>query len=96
MDDLTQYQIAQAKEEHSESTRVFREVNGVGRKIIQQIISAIEPKYMRALRQPGTNKLNKTIPHILEHLFGTYGSSITPSDLKELMARVEALQFPPS
>ena len=50
---------------------------------------------MRALRQPGTNKLNKTIPHILEHLFGTYGS-ITPSDLKELMARVEALQFPPS
>ena len=34
VDNLTQYQIAQAKEDHSEATRVFREVNSVERTII--------------------------------------------------------------
>ena len=95
MDDLTQYQIAQAKEEHSEATRFFREVNGVERTIIQHIVSAIEPKYIRALRQLGTSKLNTSILELFEHLFGTYGDA-TPSDLKELTTRVESLQFLPS
>ena len=92
---LTQYQIAQAKEEHEEATRLFREVNGVERTLIQQIVSAVEPKYLCALRTPGTNKLNHTVPEIFTHLFDTYGD-VTPSELCELQARVESLAFPPS
>ena len=55
---------------------------------------AVEPKYLRALRTPGTNKLNKTVSEILQHLFTTYGD-VTPSDLRELTSRVENLTFPP-
>ena len=92
-DGLTQYQIAQARDQHQETTRVFREVLGVERTIIQQIVVAVEPKFLRALRTPGTNKLNRTIPQILQHLFDTYGD-VTPSDLRELTSRVENLSFP--
>ena len=92
--DMTQYQIAQVRDEHAEATRVFREVLGVERALIQQIVVAIEPKYLRALRTPGTNKLNKTVAEILQHLFSTYGD-VTPTDLRELTARVENLSFPP-
>ena len=59
------------------------------------MVVAIEPKYLRALQTPGTNKLNKTIPEILTHLFITYGD-VTPTDLRELTSRVENLTFPPS
>ena len=92
---LTQYQLAQARDVHQEAIRVFREVNGVERAIIQQIVVAIEPKYLRALRTPGTNKLNQSIPDILTHLFTTYGD-VTPSDLRELTSRVENLIYPPA
>ena len=90
---LTQYQIAQARDEHGEATRLFREVNGVERTIIQQIVTAVEPKYLRALRTPGTNKLNHTVPQIFDHLFDTYGD-VTPSELRDLTQRVEALSLP--
>ena len=92
---LTQYQIAQVRDQHQEATRVFREVLGVERALIQQIVVAVEPKYLRALRTPGTNKLHQTIPEILQHLFATYGD-VTPSVLRELTARVETLTFPPT
>ena len=93
--EMIQFQITQARAEHTEETRVFREVLGVERAIIQQMVVAIEPKYLRALRTPGTNKLNHNIPDILHHLFTTYGD-VTPSDLRELTLRVENLSYPPS
>ena len=85
---LTQYQIAQGKDEHDEATQVFREVHSVERMILQQIVAAVEPKYLRALRKPGTNRLNCTIPELFTHLFDTYGD-VTPSELRELTKRVE-------
>ena len=92
---LTQYHIAQAKEEHEEATRLFREVNSVKRMHIQQIVSVVKPKYLRALRTPGTNKLNHTVSEISDHLFDTY-NDVTPGELCELQARMESLAFPPS
>ena len=91
---MTQYAIAQARNEHAVATRVFREVIGAERALRQQIVTAVEPKYLRALRTPGTNKLTNTIPAIFEHLFSTYGD-VTPQDLRELTTRVESLSFPP-
>ena len=93
--ELTQFQIAQARAEHTEETRVFHEVLGVERAIIQQMVVAIEPLYLRALRTPGINKLNHNIPEILHHLFATYGD-VTPSDLREVTLRVENLSYPSS
>ena len=59
------------------------------------MVVAIEPKYLRALCTPGTNKLNRNIPEILDHLFTTYGD-VTPSDLWELTLLIENLSYPPS
>ena len=36
-----QYQIAQVKEKHVESTRIFREMIGIDQAIIQQVVVAI-------------------------------------------------------
>ena len=83
------------QDQHAETTRLFRDVLGVERAIVQQIIAAVEPKYLRALRQPGTNRLQQCIPTILDHLFDTYGY-VTPQDLQELTLRVEKLAYPSS
>ena len=92
---MTQYQIAQARDKHKEDTRLLREVNGIERTIIQQIVAAFEPKYLRVLQTPWTNKLNHTTPEICYHLFDTYGD-VTPSELRDLQARMESLTLPPS
>ena len=91
---MTQHAIAQIRNEHAEATRVFREVIGVKRALRQQIVTAVERKFLCALRTPGANKLTHTIPAIFEHLFSTYGY-VTPQDLRELMTRVESISFPP-
>ena len=91
----TQYQIAQRREEHQEATRLFREVLAVEKVLIQQIVAAIEPKYLKALRNPITNKLTRSIPDIFTYLYDTYGD-VSPQDLRMLTAQVESLTFPPN
>ena len=89
----TQYQIAQQKAEHEEATRLFREVLGVERALIQQINGAIEAKYLRALRNPVTQKINKTIPQIFAYLFEAYGD-VSPEELADLKDKVQKLTYP--
>ena len=91
----TQFQIAQKRHQYAEDLRQFREVNGVERAIIQQIVGAIEPKYLRALRDQKTNKISKTIPEILKYLFDTYGD-VSPRELQQLRNQVENIVFDPS
>ena len=92
---LTQFQIAQARELHSENTRLFREVLAVERTIIQQIVGALDAKYLKALRDSVTNKITRSIPEILQHLFHAYGH-VTPTELYELKQKVETMQFSPT
>ena len=91
---MTQYAIAQAQDEHAEVTRLFREVIGVEQALRQQLVAAVEPKFLCTLQTPGTNKLTQTIPAIFDHLFSTYGD-VTPQDLQELTTHVEAPSFAP-
>ena len=46
----TAFEIVQQKAEHEESTRLFREVLGVERALIQQLINAIDSKFLQALK----------------------------------------------
>ena len=91
----TQYQIAQRRDEHTEALRVFQEYLGVERALIQQIVAAIEPKYLKALRNSVTNKIIQSIPSIFDYLFETYGD-ITPQELRHLTTQVESMNFPPN
>ena len=69
----TQYQITQCRDEHTEALRVFQEYLGVEHALIQQIVAAIKPKYLKALRNSVTNKIIQSIPSIFDYLFETYG-----------------------
>ena len=87
-------QITQRRAEHAKRVRVFKEVIGVERAIIQQIVSAVEPKYLKALRLPTTNRLDASIPAIFTHLFTNYGD-ISPTELRTLTDQVQNMPFHP-
>ena len=65
----TQFQIQQRDKEHREAKRLFREVIGVERAIIQQIVAAVEPKYLKALRNSLANKITKTSRRSSKHVW---------------------------
>jgi Sec-independent protein translocase protein TatA len=61
------------KEEHHEQIRLFREVQGVEKALVQQIVQAIEAPYLAAIRDRNSNSLMGTVHEILEHLQTVYG-----------------------
>ena len=64
------------------------------RALIQKIVAALDAKYIKALRDPITNKISRTIPEIFKNLFDAYGH-VTPSELYELKQKVENMKFAP-
>ena len=79
----TAFEIAQQKSEHEEATRLFREVIGVERTLIQQLISAIEPIFLQALQNPVTGQINRSIPKIFDYFYSNFGNVI-PDELSDL------------
>ena len=73
----TAAQISAAKDAYDEQLRLFREVEGIENAIRQQIVAAVEPKYISSLRNRSTNSIGASIPDIIEHLYDNYGQ-ITP------------------
>ena len=59
---------------HKEAICVFIEVNAVDKALIQQIIQAIEPEYLSALRDRVTNSINVPVFDVLQHLKNSYGN----------------------
>ena len=45
---ITQYEIVPARDEHAEETQIFCEIIGVEQALCQQLVNAIEPKYLTA------------------------------------------------
>ena len=88
----TQFIILNLRDQHQEALRRFREVIAMERVIIQQIVQAVHPKYLKAIRNTITNRINKTIPEIFQHLFDTYGD-ISTEDLHMHRTRLESLRF---
>ena len=62
------------RSEYDESKILWREVVDIERAIIKQLVKAIEPKYLKALRNSTTNVINKSIPEIFRYLFKKFGS----------------------
>lgn len=69
----TQYIITNLREQHQEALRLFREVPAVECAIIQQIVQAVHPKYLKAIWNTVTNPTNIEISEIFTHLFDIYG-----------------------
>ena len=52
----TQHMARTLRDQHTERLRVFREVTGVENAPMQQIVAAVEPQYIEALRNSVTGK----------------------------------------
>jgi hypothetical protein len=70
------------KEAHQESIRIFREVQGVEKALIQQIVQAVQAPYLASLRDRTSNSLRGTVYEILAHLQGVYGR-VSPQMLED-------------
>ena len=60
------------KDQHSEQLSLFREVNGVGKALISQIVSAINAKFLTALMNRATNAIPGPVHIVLDYLKDTY------------------------
>jgi hypothetical protein len=79
---------------HTESLRLFHEVRGVERALTQQIVSAVNPQYIAAMRNRSTGQFTGTIYQLLQYLLTVYGK-ITPSQLLELEHETKTLAYDP-
>jgi hypothetical protein len=70
------------KDAHVEEIRLFREVQGVEKALIQQIVQAVEAPYLIALRERTSNSLRGTVNAILDHLQTVYGR-VSPQMLED-------------
>ena len=79
----TQYQITQAKEQYYNKLCMFNEVNTMEKILIQQIVDAIDPKFLTAIWDPVTHQITLSLPDIIEHLFDNYGD-VMAEELRDL------------
>ena len=94
-DTLTQAQVLQEKADWEEKIRLWREVKAVERALVQQLVAAVEPKYLKALRNHITSKITYDIKGILSYLFNNYGK-MPPSVLRDMKRRVEDWDLDPA
>jgi hypothetical protein len=74
--------ITTLKDAHNEQLRLFREVEGVEKALIQQIVKAIKPTYLASLRDRNSNSLRGTVNDVLAHMQTTYGR-ISPQMMED-------------
>ena len=89
--------VAQARlAQYNTNMRTFREVMGVKKALIQQLVQAIDAAYLKPLRNSMTNTLeHNNVYDILAHLFQNYGH-ISPQKLKEYEDQVREMQYDPA
>ena len=61
----TQYETLRIREEQKDEIRLFREVTDVEKAVVKQSVEAIEPKYMKTLRERRTNTISRTVAQVL-------------------------------
>jgi hypothetical protein len=73
---------AMKEEAHQERIQLFREVQGVEKALIQQILQAVEAPYLSSIRDRDSNSLRGTVHDILTHLQEVCGR-VSPQMLED-------------
>jgi hypothetical protein len=68
--------------QHSEDLRAWKAYNNVEAALKKQLITAIPPTYLRAIKNQHSGLTNRTLREILAHLFTVYGN-INPNNLRQ-------------
>ena len=74
--------VTQKKSDWDEKVQLYNECQAIEQALRQQLIEAVEPEYLDALRDPTTHMIQYNIPDIIEHLQLTYGF-LTDEDLSD-------------
>ena len=90
----SQYVLAEKRHNYDRQLTVYKECIAMSRILIQQIINAVEPKYLKPLRDGVINKLNRLISAILQYLFDTYGD-VSPHEFINLRHQLETMTYDP-
>ena len=69
----TQFILAQKRHQYEMEMLTYRKSIAVNRILIQQIVSAMDEKFLKALRDRHTNRIIMDIADILIYLFDNYG-----------------------
>jgi hypothetical protein len=90
----TRHQQDHLERTHKEDLRLFHEVRGVERAITQQIVSAVSPQYISAMRNRTTGQFQGTLFQLIQYLLTVYGK-ISPSQLLELEHETKTFAYDP-
>ena len=80
---------------HTEDTRQWRKFKNVSTALKNQLLSAVEDIYVRALRDRHVGYMNQSIRNLLTHLFENYGN-ITQLELEDNDTKMRSLWDPNS
>ena len=76
------HQIEVIKAQHKEELRIYREVNGVEKAMLQMTMEAIPKMYLQLILNIDTNTFDQTMWGVMQWLLDTYGK-VTISKLSE-------------
>ena len=88
----TNVQAQMMRETHDQAMRDFHETETLHNALMQQVVKAVEPMYLKALRNPVTQSFTVPLNQILHHLMAVYGK-INPKTFKTMKEEVENYQY---
>ena len=86
--------VAQQKALHDEKVRCYHECQAVEQALRQQLIEAVDPEYLEALRDPITYMIQEPIPTIIDFLQEVFGQ-ITPQELADREETLKNFTYDP-
>ena len=88
----TNVQAQMLRDQHQEDVRVFHETEAVHNALVQQVVKAIEPMYLKALRNPVTQAFMVPLNEILHQLLTVYGG-LNPKKFMATKNELENFQY---
>ena len=92
---FTAADIAQKKATHEESLRAYLECQAVEQALRVQLIEAVDPIYLDALRNSDTDMIHDELPKIMDHLMSNYGQ-VTLEDMHDKEQEVISMTYDPN
>ena len=87
-----QHEATRLRTDHKEAIRLFRETIDVEKALIKQIVAAVEPKYLKNLRDANSNAINVPVHAVLTHLFNRYGE-VNADTLMDIEDKTKVMEY---
>ena len=87
-----QHEATRLRNEHKEAVRLFRETIDVEKALIKQVVAALEPKYLKSLRNANSNAITRPLHEVLDYLFTKYGV-VNADTLMDIEDKVKTMEY---